>query len=75
MANPVIQPNNNFNFPYTTPSNTALTVNSNGHAVIRGGDGSLWDSVSNLYVTPEQTNVGVGGVCTSSTGETNLPNQ
>lgn len=75
MANPTIQTNNNFNFPANTPLNTAMSVTANSHAIIRGGDMSLWDSSSNKFVTPEQTNAGTGGVCTGTTGFTNYPNQ
>jgi hypothetical protein len=75
MSNPTKQTNNDFNLNNNTPRNVAITVTANSHAVIRGGDNSLWDSTSNAYVTPEQTNAGTGAVCTGSSTKVNYPNQ
>jgi hypothetical protein len=75
MSAPTPQTNNNFNSPANTPLNTPLTVTANSNAVTRSGDMSLWDTVANKFVTPEQTNAIKGGVCTGSSTNTNYPNQ
>jgi hypothetical protein len=53
MSNPTIPPDINFN---TYPI-SGITVNGNGHPVVRNGDMSLWDTVANVYVAIEQTNL------------------
>lgn len=77
MSAPSPQTNNNFNSPAPKQGNTgiAITVTANGNAVTRSGDFSLWDTVGNKFVTPEQTNVGNGNAVMGSTGLVNFPNQ
>ncbi len=77
MSVPTPQANNNFNSPAPKQGNPgiSITVNGSGNAVVRSGDMSLWDTVANKFVTPEQTNVGAGNAIQGSTSLVNFPNQ
>ncbi len=56
MANPTLPTDVNLS-TFPSQAGTAFTTNSGSHAVIRLADYSLWDTVSNAYVSNDSTNV------------------